>query len=109
LMAEIATVVGDYSVDVRDFRTDDKERLLRDIVAMTEKRFRLAEHLLDTRPWDFFALVEIGVDRIHHGFWRYMDEQHRLHEHDSPLADAIHDYYVLVDRLVGRLLERADE
>ncbi len=28
---------------------------------------RSARHLLRTRPWDFFMLVEMGVDRIHHG------------------------------------------
>jgi len=34
---------------------------------MTEKRFRLAEHLLETRPWDLFFMVEMGTDRMHHG------------------------------------------
>lgn len=109
LKDEIASVVGDYAVDVRDFRTDDKDRLLADIVAMTERRFRLAAHLLDTRPWDFFAMVEMGTDRIHHGFWRYMDPEHRLYEPGNPFENAIYDYYVLVDRLIGDLLERADD
>ena len=42
---------------------------------MTEKRFRLAEHLLETRPWDLFFMVEMGTDRIHHGFWRFTDSR----------------------------------
>jgi predicted AlkP superfamily phosphohydrolase/phosphomutase len=109
LKEEIEDVVGDYQVDVRDFRTDDKERLLEEIVDMTTRRFQLAEHLLDSRPWDFFAMVEMGVDRMHHGFWRYMDSEHRLHEPGNPFVDAIRDYYVLVDELIGRLLERADD
>ncbi len=33
---------------------------------MTEQRFRVCRHLLDTRPWDFFMVVEIGLDRLHH-------------------------------------------
>ena len=24
--------------------------------------------------------VEMGVDRIHHGFWRFIDPAHRLYE-----------------------------
>jgi predicted AlkP superfamily phosphohydrolase/phosphomutase len=109
LKEEIERVVGDYQVDVRDFRTNEKDRLLGDIVDMTNRRFQLAEHLLDTRPWDFFAMVEMGVDRMHHAFWRYMDTEHRLYEPGNPYENAIRDYYVLVDELIGRLLERADD
>src|SRR4051794_16916478 len=109
LKDEIESVVGDYEVDVRDFRTDDKARLLEQVEDMTRRRFQLAEHLLDTRPWDFFAMVEMGTDRMHHGFWRYMDPEHRLYEPGNPFENAIRDYYVLVDGLIGGLLERADD
>jgi predicted AlkP superfamily phosphohydrolase/phosphomutase len=53
-------------------------------------------------------MVEMGTDRIHHGFWRYMDPEHRLYEPGNPFEHAIRDYYVLVDRLIGDLLARAD-
>ena len=46
LKAEIEELVGRYMVDVEDFRTDDKDRLLVDIEEMTEKRFRVADRLL---------------------------------------------------------------
>ncbi|HVD09828.1 MAG TPA: alkaline phosphatase family protein, partial [Gaiellaceae bacterium] len=80
LKGEIEALVGRYLVDVRNFRTDDKDRLLAEIEEMTEKRFRVAEHLLETRPWDLFFMVEMGTDRIHHGFWRFTDSEHRLYE-----------------------------
>ena len=73
LKDEIEQLVGHYMVDVENFRSDDKDRLLDQIEEMTEKRFRLAEHLLETRPWDLFFMVEMGTDRIHHGFWRFTD------------------------------------
>jgi predicted AlkP superfamily phosphohydrolase/phosphomutase len=109
LKEEIAAAVGDYRVDVRDFRTDDKERLLSEILEMTRRRFQLATHLLDSHPWDFFAMVEMGTDRMHHGFWRYMDPSHRLYTPDNPFENAIRDYYILVDELIGEVLERADD
>jgi predicted AlkP superfamily phosphohydrolase/phosphomutase len=105
LKDEIREVVGEYVFDVRDFRTTDKDRLLASVYEMTEKRFRLARHLLARHPWDFFAMVEMGTDRMHHGFWRYMDPSHRYHEPDSPYQDAIRDYYVAVDRHIGELVE----
>jgi predicted AlkP superfamily phosphohydrolase/phosphomutase len=109
LRGEIAEVVGEYVFDTKDFRTDDKERLLAQIYDMTDRRFALAEHLLETKPWQFFALVEMGPDRMHHAFWKFMDPEHRKHEPGSPFADAILDYYRHVDDLIARLLEHADE
>ena len=109
LKDEIAKVVGEYIVDVRDFRTDNKPSILRDIFEMTEKRFKLAEHLLRNRPWDFFMMVEIGVDRIHHAFWAYMDKAHRRYEPGNKFENAIFDYYKFVDAQIGSLLKIVDD
>ena len=73
-------LVGEYLFDCTNFRTDDKDDLLRQVYEMTDKRFRLAEHLLETKPWELFAMVEIGLDRMHHGFWKDLDEHHRRHD-----------------------------
>nr|MDQ2733009.1 alkaline phosphatase family protein [Armatimonadota bacterium] len=42
LKEEINRISPDYQLDVRDFRTDDKDYLLRQIDEMTEARFTLA-------------------------------------------------------------------
>jgi predicted AlkP superfamily phosphohydrolase/phosphomutase len=106
---EIAKIVGEYILDVRDFRSDNKASILRDIFEMTEKRFKLARHLLSKEAWDFFMMVEIGVDRIHHAFWGYMDEAHRKYEPGNPFQNAILDYYKFVDTKIGELMKFADE
>jgi predicted AlkP superfamily phosphohydrolase/phosphomutase len=109
LRAEIEGLVGPYSVDVRNFRSDDRDRILAEIYAMTEQRFRLARHLLDTRDWDFFMMVEIGLDRLHHAFWRYLDPAHPRHEPDHRYGDVIRSYYEYLDDEIGELLERFDD
>jgi predicted AlkP superfamily phosphohydrolase/phosphomutase len=109
LKEEIEGLVGRYLVDVPDFRTEDKERLLADLEEMTEKRFRVAEHLAETRPWDLFFLVEMGTDRIHHGFWRFGDPEHRLYEQGNRYESAMLDYYRSLDQKLARLLRFADE
>jgi predicted AlkP superfamily phosphohydrolase/phosphomutase len=109
LKREIEALVGHYLVDVRNFRTEDKDRLLAEIEEMTEKRFRVAEHLLETRPWDLFFMVEMGTDRIHHGFWRFTDSEHRLYEAGNQYEQAMLDYYRALDAKLGRLLRFADE
>jgi predicted AlkP superfamily phosphohydrolase/phosphomutase len=54
-------------------------------------------------------MVEMGPDRMHHGFWKFMDPEHRKHEPGNPYESAILDYHRHVDSLIGRLLERADD
>lgn len=107
--AEIARLVGTYEVDVKGFRTHDKGPLLRDIRAMTRTHFEVVRHYLRRKDWDYFQFVEIGLDRIQHGFWRHHDPGHVLHEPDSPYRDVIREYYRALDDEVGSLLELLDE
>jgi predicted AlkP superfamily phosphohydrolase/phosphomutase len=106
---EIEGIVGRYMVDVENFRTSEKERLLADLEEMTEKRFRVAEHLLATRPWDLFFMVEMGTDRIHHAFWRFTDPEHRLYEPGNRFENVMRDYYRALDDKIARLLRFADD
>ena len=109
LKEEIEGLVGEYMVDVPNFRTNEKDRLLADLEEMTEKRFRLAEHLLETRPWDLFFMVEMGTDRIHHAFWRFTDPKHRLYEPGNEYEGAMLAYYKRLDEKIARLLRFADD
>lgn len=108
LKKEIADLVGEYVLDVKGFRTDDKKWLLKEIYDMTEKRFKVCAHLLKTRPWDLFWMVEMGTDRIHHGFWQFLDPAHHRYEKGNPFENAIHDYYVFLDRKIAELLDLMD-
>ena len=105
---EITRVIGEYILDVREFRSDKKDCILKDIYEMTRKRFELAKYLLAKEGWDYFMMVEIGVDRIHHAFWAYMDKTHRNYQIGNQFENAIFEYYQYVDRQIGELLQFAD-
>ena len=107
LKNEIEKLVGDYIFDVV-FRKEDRDRVLEEIWEMTEKRFEVVKYLLQEKDWDFFEFVEIGLDRIHHAFWKYFDEKHHLHEKER-YSNVIRDYYKLLDREIGKTLELLDE
>jgi predicted AlkP superfamily phosphohydrolase/phosphomutase len=109
LKNEVLRVAPKYTFDVREFRTNDKDRLYQSLLDMTEVQYRLVEHLMTTREWDFLMYVNIGVDRVHHGFWRYHDPSHRLHEANSRYVNVIRDYYKLMDAYAQRLIERAGD
>lgn len=98
---------GPLLVDVPDFRSDDKERILRDIYRMAEQHFEICRRLLRQEHYDFFMTVDMGVDRIHHALWKAMDPRHPLFVPGHPLASAIHDYYVWIDHQLETLLELA--
>ncbi len=100
---------GEYILDCDNFRTDNKDGILDTLYKMTDRRFRVAKHLLSTKPWDFFMMVEIGTDRIHHGFWKYFDPKHIKYEPGSKYEDCIPKYYDFVDQRIGELLALADD
>lgn len=109
LLGDLETRFGRYHFDVDDFRTEDKARLLRDIHEMTKQRFSVFRHLLRTRPWDFAMGIDMGPDRLHHGFWKFFDPQHRKHEPGHPLGAAIPEYYRLADAEIGELLRQVGD
>jgi predicted AlkP superfamily phosphohydrolase/phosphomutase len=67
------------------------------------------KYLMTTHPWDFFMHVDMGVDRIHHGFWKFFDERHPLYEPGNPYENAIRDYYIHLDRQIGERLALLDK
>ncbi|MFC2169747.1 alkaline phosphatase family protein [Acidobacteriota bacterium] len=108
LKQEIEEEFGPYMFDVV-FRTSNKEDLLEEIYRMTAKRFEVMSYLIRQKPWDFFMFVEIGVDRMHHAFWKYMDPQHHLYMKGHKFENAILDYYIDLDRKIGNLLSHVEE
>jgi predicted AlkP superfamily phosphohydrolase/phosphomutase len=109
LAQQITSWMPDFMLDVPHFRSDDKARILQDLYRLCDQRFTLADKLLEQEDPDFLMLVDMGVDRIHHSFWKPMDARHPQHEPDSPFAHAIHDYYCHVDQRLGELLAHCDD
>ncbi|MBN2406719.1 MAG: alkaline phosphatase family protein [Elusimicrobia bacterium] len=89
---------GKYMIDVDNFRTQDKDALLDQIYSMTENRFKVISDFIGSKDWNLFIAVEMGVDRIHHGFWG-KDGQN----------DRIKGYYRYIDEQIGKLLEKLDD
>ncbi len=104
LREEIAGWVGEYLVDVPNFRTEDKDYLLKQIYDMGDGHFTVVKKMLAEKPWDFYMFVEMGVDRIHHGMWKYMAPEHPKHEPGNKWQNSIRDYYEYLDRQIGEIL-----
>ena len=107
LGAELHARFGPYRPDVDDYRSDDLPRLLREIHALSEQHFAIAEYMLHTRRPDFTAFVDIGPDRFHHAFWSHIDVSDPKHVPGNPYAQAGLEYYALLDAGIGKLLAAA--
>lgn len=107
LKNEILRDFPDYQFDVK-FRKPEKKQIIDEIYRMTDTRFKMAEKFLKEKEWEFFFMVEIGIDRIHHAFWRYIDEKSHLYEDDKEMKDKFVNYFRMVDSHIGRILELVD-
>ena len=105
LKAEVESVSNGYILDVGEFRSDDKDPILKTIYDMTKKRFRLTRHFIRSKEWDFFMVVEMGPDRIHHAFWKYFDQDHPKYIPGSQYQNAILNYYKYLDEEIGETLK----
>ena len=102
---EINALVGDYPVDVPGFRTDNKAWLKEQIFDMSRKQWKVVHWLLREKEWDYFHFVDIGLDRVQHGFWDSYDERHIHYQPGNPFESVIPDYYQWLDEQIGLALE----
>jgi predicted AlkP superfamily phosphohydrolase/phosphomutase len=96
---------GQYIFDIPNFRQQGADFVMEQIFAMTERRFQVARRLVKNKPWDFFMMVEMGLDRLHHCFWQFFDPTHPQYEPGNRYETVFHDYYRFLDREVGELLD----
>jgi predicted AlkP superfamily phosphohydrolase/phosphomutase len=104
LKEEVEGLVGTYLFDV-PFRVEDRDTLRQGLFEMTEKRFDVVRHLAAAKPWDFFMMVEIGVDRLGHAFWKFFDSAHPRYVPGNAYENVAEEYYRMVDERIGELIE----
>jgi predicted AlkP superfamily phosphohydrolase/phosphomutase len=97
-----------YIFDV-EFRTEERDRVLEQIYEMTKQHFEVVNYLIQKKEWDFFAFVEIGLDRIHHAFWKFFDKEHPKYIPNNKYENVVKEYYKYLDKEIGDLLKLIDK
>jgi predicted AlkP superfamily phosphohydrolase/phosphomutase len=108
LKIEIKEKIGDYILDIK-FRIDDKDQILQDLYKMTNVQFETIKYLIKNKNWDFFQFVIIGIDRIHHGFWKFYDKNHPKYKPDNKYEFEMKKFYSFIDTKIGQILELLDK
>ncbi len=111
LGAELAERLGPYQPDVENFRGHDTSALdvVAELRAMSVQRFAIAKHVWRSEQPDFMAMVDIGIDRLHHVLWRSLDTSDPQYDRNPLLRGAALEYLALVDRELGGLLDELGE
>lgn len=109
LKSEIQQAIGKYLFDVTKFRTEDKDDFIKQVYELVDNRFATFKYLLEHKGWDFAMMVEMGVDRIHHGMWKYTDPAHHKYEPGNKYENVIRDYYAYIDQKIGTILDIIDQ
>ncbi|WFO74789.1 alkaline phosphatase family protein [Desulfurococcaceae archaeon MEX13E-LK6-19] len=104
LKREIEGLVGPYIFDVV-YRSHEKDKIVKELWEMTEQHFKVLKYLVKNKKWDFMWFVEIGVDRVHHAFWKYWDKEHPKYEPGNKYEHVIPEYYRFLDKKIGELLQ----
>ncbi len=105
LKRELESRFGPLIFDVK-FRRHDKLNVRNELFKMTEQHFQIIEYLMKKKIWDLFIYVEIGVDRIHHAFWKYFDVSHPRYSEDEELSKVIPEYYKLLDEWFSKIIRQ---
>ncbi|MHA1369049.1 MAG: alkaline phosphatase family protein [Promethearchaeota archaeon] len=108
LKKEILDLFGHYTFDV-PFRVENKKELFHGLMKMTKERAEILKYLIKEKEWDMFWFVEIGLDRMHHAFWKYFDENHARHVPGNEFQNYIDEYERLLDHIVAELINTAPE
>lgn len=62
----------------------------------------------DLNP-DLFFLTFLTLDRVKHFLWRFTDEGDVFYPGKNPLEDAIRDFYLIFDNIIGKFKESLPE
>lgn len=104
-----ACAPDDYIFDFANRTQVPPDQVLETIYTMTNQRQRIFEDWIDNKEWDFLMMVEMGVDRIHHYLWQYMDPEHKDYEPGNPYEQKIRDYYTHIDSWIAKIEKKAPE
>ncbi|MFH1536866.1 MAG: alkaline phosphatase family protein, partial [Patescibacteria group bacterium] len=110
LRDEVENKIGEYIFDYANRSTEPPETVLKAIYTMTEKRFNLFKDFIKTKNNDFMMMVEMGVDRIHHYMWSYVDDKHPKYQGEkNKFKDCIKNYYIYIDEKIGEIMKVLDD
>jgi len=105
---KIDKLQGDLETETLDRVEADPDLFFEKVNEITDEMTEICLYLLQQEEWDFFMPVFMGLDRIQHFFWKYVDPTHPRYE-ENKYSRSVKNLYTRVDKIVGDFLEYVQE
>jgi len=104
----IDKLTGDLEIEILEKAQSDPQLFFERVNQITDEMAEICLYLLQEENWDFFMSVFMGMDRIQHFYWKYVDSTHPKFE-ENTLSRLVQDFYIKADRIVGNFLKNVGE
>ena len=115
LKKELDEICGGYEVDhditFPAYMKGGEAAFIEECWRLERMKIRIAKHLLQRKPWDFFMIVFMVLDKIQHNFWHYMDKGHPAHDARmvARFGGVIKESYQEIDSMIGEIISLIDK
>lgn len=90
-----------YRIDIDPWAARQSlDAFVEDFKVTAEKRAAAVLHLMDAEAWEFFMVVFMETDRLHHFMWQYMESN------DPNYAPKFFAAYRQIDEIAGRIIAK---
>lgn len=99
---------GDLEIEILNKVETDPDLFFERVNEITDEMAEICFYLFQLEEWDFFMPVFMGLDRIHHFFWRNIDPTHPRYEKNK-YTTIVKNFYTKIDKIVDEFMETVDE
>lgn len=111
LWDEIRERVGKYCIEHGNPMGNKRlDEFAKEVHHALEQRYAVFNYLRQSHPTDLLVTVFVATDRVHHFFWRYMEEEAQSEGEvgSSGYQNVILHTYQKLDAIIGELIENLD-
>jgi predicted AlkP superfamily phosphohydrolase/phosphomutase len=101
-------LIGDLETETLEKAEKDPDFFFERANQITDEMFDISIYLLQEETWDFFMVVFMGLDRIHHFFWKCVDPTHPKYE-ENKYTNLVKGFYIKADKIVKNFLNAVDK
>jgi len=112
LWDEIKKNVGEYCIEHGNPMSNKSlHEFAKEVRRSIEQRYAVFNYLKGNHPTDLQVMVFVATDRVHHFFWKYMEQEERagLNSTNDSLGQVIFNTYKRLDTILGEIVEGLDE
>ena len=112
LWNEIKEKVGEYRIETGNpMGNKSLDEFVEEVHYALERRYAVFNYLRQSHPTDLLVLVFVAPDRVHHFFWKYMEEGKYSRDAGgtSKYRDVILNVYKRLDAIIGEVIKGLDK